>query len=460
MDHADDFERTLQRLVRDVYIEFAATSQIITVDQHSGLVIFAVDGVESNVVLSWTIDESDRSISWKAWRVPDGEVRDPDSITPRPEVRSGRYPKRQPSLDVMGLIAGILPKPKPLTVRPRGRLAANVFGATFALGAFAILRLFAVSTPPGQWQKDEGILPVLPQVGATMGQLASSLALSDLPKILFGSFVMQPALGLGIVAAVSLMFILHTLPQAAVGTDVLSLRTIAIYFTTVIAALAAVSLSPQAWQIPLGFVALYIAYAVAFTNVIPWRLSRWLRFARRVQLTNYTEVRTSVPISRLDGVKLTLGEMAEALTRRAGRAQRRIWKNRDSVFSSHKFHKNYFDARELRIILGHEMRALRRGRTPRLKSVRLRFRIDQRHFQIRELVLNVIVPFGILLATLGLTMSSIFWTAPSCVTDQQQEQTAYLLPTSPPSYLTHVDRKVVVLTSWDGYVIKPGECGS
>lgn len=446
-DVALRFSDDLELLQRHAFIDYGLVAQP---QRTTGELEFQGQNNRDRIVLTWSTSRDGNVIRWSLHR-PRAGGKQNESLS------EGVFPQKSVFIPGMGALATITETPPVRTIAPTGKLAATVFGGTMALVVLSLMRLIGVSIPPQAWQ-DADLFPPLPEIVSTVQQVAGSLSFGDLPMILAGSVFGSPALGLGVLAVVSFLFTIHTLPQIGIGDDLVTGRAIAMYSVAVVCAMGCIAMSPFPWNLVVTAGAAYLVYAVLLVFTIPWQLSRWLRFARRLQLLRWSNA-TSIVADEHEGHRVTLGDGAEELERRAGKLRKRVWKKRDKAFTK-PFQRAYFEARTLRIALGIESRAARRGQKPSISVIHFINRADDLLFGLRTSVLRAL-PFATVIGVFVLALSPTPWIPPTCITQGDTSTTAFLLPNGPaPAYLDDVTRTVELLPSWAAVDVAAGACST
>ena len=403
-------------------------------------VVFRAEGGDS-LSLDWLeLDESER-VDWTLTTRRSGEV----------EKMAGRYPAAKPSDQIIEFAVESASKPKPATIRPKGKLVAQVFGWTLFFGVFVLIRVVAVSVPPAAWNVSSRFDS--DQAFTTAQQLANYLALSDLPHIVVGTLINQPSLGFLLAALTTLAFIVVSMPWLSLGSDTVQWRGVGMIAVLAISAGGALTLTPFPWSIAVGLLILGQIWAAWFGWTIDWQLSRALRLARKVRLRAN---RASTVVAEA-GDSLTLHELADHLQASASRVQRAIWKSREKALEKPKNERAYFEARLTAALLRQEIRAEVRRDPATLQRLRRWARWDDRMFELRHRLTGAL-PFLIGAVLLLLAGAPVPWTAATCLTHGEEKATAYIVSESPAAYLRGDSRDLVVPGQWDGYSRSPGAC--
>ena len=399
------------------------------------------------IVLTWHRLGADGTIPWTLRTI------DADGNTAEP-LAEGAFPKDRLLFPGMSALSTLAEKPPVRTIAPKGKVAAAVFGGTMALVVFGLLRLVGISIPAAAW-RGEADFPSLAHILQTVQQVTASLDLGDLPTILAGTVVNMPALGLGILAATSFLLSQQTLPQIGIGDDLVSGRALAMYTVTILCTVGSILLTPFPWNLATGALALFLLHAVLLISTIPWQLDRWITFARHLRIDPWAD-RPAIAADEHDGQRPTLGQGAEVLEHRAEKLRTRMWKKRDKAFTR-RFQRTYLESRTIRITLGIEARASRRGRMANMRWIIARVRFDDLQFRLRHVVLRAL-PFATALAVVVLALAPTPWIAPTCLTEAGDSTTVYVLPTSTtPAYLDDATR-TFTHTTWDGAELTVGAC--
>jgi hypothetical protein len=442
------FGQVIKYVERQAYIQHGLKGTSRTSKKGRQRLVFKGDDGE-RVTLSWQVQPSVDAVRWSIrYREPGQSNMEPDDLV------KGEFPTRDPAVRALTFISTLAPKPPSKVIAPKGRLVTIIYSGTMLLALFALGHIFAVSAPPGD---SADLLATMSSAFATMQQVMNSLSFADLPTVIVGTFMNQPGLGLAIIAAISFMFLLHTMPQIGLPNDVLRPRALVIMGITIFSAIAAIVLSPFPWNLVLLAPVAYYTFAFLSVQRVAQRLDNWLRFTREILLAADADSPVQLAEQQPDGHQPTFREIAHHLEEQILRIRKRLWKQRDAFFDNKVNNAAYFEVRTLKMLLAYEIRSNRRGRAPNQKTFRRIYTWDDRHIGFRNHVTYSWLPLGTVIAALLLMIAPTPWIAPSCMSHAGNDSTVYVLPGNP-AFLTDSTRKLTLLTSWDGYSIRPGSC--
>lgn len=150
--------------------------------------------------------------------------------------------------------------------------------------------------------------------------------------------------------------------------------------------------------------------------------------------------------------------LAASVDLEARRFSRLVIDNRDDALPDKDFVAAYNRARDRRIILGWEYRALLRGHPLRPRLLGFQLRVDAIWWRLRNFALSAFTAVPLILGGV-VWFNPVPWIPASCLDTSDTQQTIYIISESPPVYLTS-DRIMARVDSWEPGSVSLGECES
>ncbi|MGH1549266.1 hypothetical protein ACRAWB_08885 [Leifsonia poae] len=440
------FSNLIERLVYTAHVEHGLEYSLEGIgDPELRLKLSGPKG--DSLVLSWFEEQGANHVDWLLESERSGRV----------SHSEGRYPRDKPTRLVIDFVTEAAPKPKAASIRPKGKLVSRVFGWTLLFAVFVSIRVIAISIPPSFWEPSRQNTRVNDggRMFETAQQLTNFILPTDLPRVVLGTLVNQPALGFTLIALTTLMFMQISMPWLSLSIDTVHWRGVGMLAVLGMGVCGAVTTAPFPWNIALSGLFAAQLWTACYGWTIDWQLRRWLVLSREAQFA-----RNALSVASLEmGHYATLHDLAHHVNANATRAQRAIWKSRERALRKPKVEQAFFEARLAASLLRRELRAIRRATSTSAADFRRWARRDERMFRLRKW-LDSVLPLLVVGAVLFIALAPTPWIGPTCLAQGKNEMTVFVISESPAAYLTDASRTLVTPGQWDGFSRKPGSCAT